>query len=176
MDIEILFDLGYWDLGFIEMSFPPQLITFLIAALPLSELRGAIPLALTVYGLSPLSAFIWAVLGNMAPVIFLVWLLEPVSRYLSRHFYFFNRFFTWLFERTRKKHSRHFEIWGSLALVTFVAIPLPLTGGWAGAAAAFVFGVPKKLALPLIFLGVVMAGLLVTLISLGILGVAPLDI
>ena len=149
----------------------PQLITFLIAALPLSELRGAIPLALSVYGLSPLSAFVWAVLGNMAPVIFLVWLLEPVSRYLSHHFYFFNRFFAWLFERTRKKHSRKFEIWGALALVVFVAIPLPLTGGWAGSAAAFVFGVPFKKALPLIFLGVVIAGIIVTLISLGLLGI-----
>ena len=149
----------------------PQLITFLIAALPLSELRGAIPLALSVYGLSPLSAFVWAVLGNMAPVIFLVWLLEPVSRYLSHHFYFFNRFFAWLFERTRKKHSRKFEIWGALALVVFVAIPLPLTGGWAGSAAAFVFCVPFKKALPLIFLGVVIAGIIVTLISLGLLGI-----
>lgn len=150
---------------------PPQLTTFVIAMLPIAELRGAIPLALSVYGLSPFPAFFWAVLGNFLPVIFLLWFLEPLSKYLSHHFYFFNRFFAWLFERTRKKHSRKFEIWGALALVTFVAVPLPLTGGWAGSAAAFVFGIPFKKALPLIFLGIIIAGLLVTSVSLGVLAI-----
>ncbi|OGZ35586.1 MAG: ligand-binding protein SH3 [Candidatus Portnoybacteria bacterium RIFCSPLOWO2_01_FULL_43_11] len=145
---------------------PPQLITFLIAASPIFELRGAIPMALGIYNLSPLNAFFWAVLGNILPVIFLLWLLEPLSKYLSHHNYFFNRFFAWLFERTRKNHSRQFEVWGGLALVTFVAIPLPLTGGWSGAVAAFVFDIPFKKALPLISLGVIIAGIIVTLISL----------
>jgi uncharacterized membrane protein len=149
------------------MSFPPQLITFFIAMLPISELRGAIPVALGVYHLSPLSAFTWSVLGNLVPVIFLLWLLEPCSNYLSHHFYFFNRFFAWLFERTRRKHNHRFEVWGALALITFVAIPLPMTGGWTGAVAAFVFGIPFKKALPLIFLGIIIAGLIVTLVSLG---------
>lgn len=149
----------------------PQLITLLIAMLPISELRGAIPTALAVYHLSPVSAFIWAVLGNLISVVFLLLWLEPVSKYLSRHFYFFNRFFAWLFERTRRKHSRHFEIWGSLALIAFVAIPLPVTGGWTGAAAAFVFGIPFKKSLPLISLGILIAGLIVSLASLGLLSI-----
>lgn len=151
------------------MSFPPQLIIFLMAALPISELRGAIPLALGVYHFSPLNAFTWAVLGNLIPVIFLLWLLGPLSKYLSHHVYFFNRFFVWLFERTRRKHNHRFEIWGSLALIAFVAVPLPMTGGWTGAVAAFVFGVPFKRALPLIFLGIIIAGAIVTLISIGFL-------
>lgn len=138
--------------------------------LPISELRGAIPLALTVYNLSPLSAFALAVIGNIIPIIFLLLFLDWVSEYLSRHFYFFNRFFAWLFERTRRKHNHKFEVWGSLALIAFVAIPLPMTGGWTGAAAAFVFGIPFKKALPLISLGIVIAGVIVTLASIGILG------
>ena len=81
---------------------------------------------------------------------------------------FFNRFFTYLFERTRKKHNGKFEKWGALALITFVAIPLPVTGGWSGALAAFVFGIPFKKALPLIFLGVIIAGAIVTGLSLGV--------
>lgn len=143
----------------------------LVAALPVSELRGAIPLAIAVYNFSPWSAFFWAVLGNIIPIIFVLWLLESVSDYLSRRFFLFNRFFAWLFERTRKRHSRSFENWGSLALVLFVAIPLPMTGGWSGAVAAFVFGIPYKKALVLICLGIVIAGIIVTLASAGILAI-----
>lgn len=136
--------------------------------LPISELRGAIPLGIF-NGLSPWSAFGWAVIGNIIPIIFILWLLGWVSEYLSGHSYYFNRFFAWLFERTRRNHSQRFEVWGSLALVVFVAIPLPMTGGWSGAAAAFVFGIPTKKAFPLICLGIVIAGIIVTLASMGIL-------
>lgn len=153
------------------MNLTPEFITFLVSALPLSELRGAIPLALGVYNLSPLTAFTWAVFGNIVSVAFLLWLLEPLSNYLSHHFYFLNRFFTWLFERTRRKHNHKFEIWGSLALITFVAIPLPMTGGWSGAVAAFVFGIPFKKALPLIMTGIIIAGFIVTLASMRILAI-----
>lgn len=147
----------------------PQLITIIVAMLPISELRGAIPLAMGVYGLSPLTAFLLAVLGNIIPIIFLLWLLGRVSDYLSGHFYYFNRFFAWLFEKTRRKHNHRFEVWGSLALILFVAIPLPMTGGWSGTVAAFVFGIPFKRAFPLICLGIVIAGIIVTLASMGIL-------
>jgi len=153
------------------MTLPPQIITILVGAAPISELRGAIPLAIGVYHMPAWSAFFWAVLGNIIPIIFVLWLLESISDYLSRRFIFFNRFFTWLFERTRKKHIRRFEIWGSLALVIFVAIPLPMTGGWSGAVAAFVFGIPYKKALPLICLGIVIAGVIVTLVSVGVLSI-----
>ena len=142
-----------------------------IGAAPLSELRGAIPLAIGVYNMPPWTAFFWAVLGNIIPIIFVLWLLESVSNYLSRRFYFFNRFFTWLFERTRRKNSRSFENWGSLALMIFVAIPLPMTGGWSGAVAAFVFGIPYKKALLMISLGIILAGVAVTLACLGVLSI-----
>jgi len=153
------------------MTIPPQIITMFIGAAPLSELRGAIPLAIGVYNMPPWTAFFWAVLGNIIPIIFVLWLLESVSNYLSRRFYFFNRFFTWLFERTRRKNSRSFENWGSLALMIFVAIPLPMTGGWSGAVAAFVFGIPYKKALLMISLGIILAGVAVTLACLGVLSI-----
>jgi len=149
------------------MAYYPQLITFLIAMMPVSELRGAIPVALQVYELSPFSAFFWAVLGNLVAAALVLLLLEPFSNYLRHNFYFFNRFFTWLFERTRRKHNSKFEIWGALALVSFVAIPLPLTGAWTGAVAAFVFGIPFKKAFPLIALGVLIAGIIVTSACIG---------
>jgi len=147
----------------------PEIKTLLIAMSPFLELRGSIPIALSVYCLPVLSAFWVSVIGNLIPVVFLLWLLEIVSRFLSKHFYFFNRFFVWLFEKTRKNHQKKFEQWKEFALVILVAIPLPFTGAWTGSLCAFLFGIPWKKAFPLITLGVLIAGLVVTLTTLGII-------
>jgi len=147
----------------------PELSTFLIAMIPIVELRASIPIALGVYHLPPLKAFFWSVLGNLIPGFLFLWLLTPLTNFLEKHFYLLNRFFVWLFERTRKKHSQKFEAWGALALISFVAIPLPMTGVWSGAIAAFVFGIPYKKGVLMISLGAVIAGIIVTLVSLGIL-------
>jgi len=141
-------------------------ITFFTAALPLSELRGAVPLAILKYGFSPYKAFIISALGNILPVLPLLLGLEKISEYLSHKFYWFNRFFSWLFERTREKHKDHFHYWGDLALFIFVAIPLPLVGAYSGVVAAFVFGIPLKHAFWSIVLGVLAAGLIVTAITI----------
>lgn len=146
-----------------------QFIVLLISMLPISELRGAIPIAIGVYNMSVLSAFFWAVLGNIIPVIFILWLLERVSNFLSHHIYFFNRFFAWLFENTGRKHLKKFERWKEFALVILVAIPLPFTGAWTGSLAAFVFGIPIRRAFPLIVLGVLIAGVIVSLVTVGII-------
>ena len=143
-----------------------EFITFFTAALPLSELRGAIPLAILKYGFSPYKAFIISALGNILPVLPLLVGLEKISEYLSHKFYWFNRFFSWLFERTREKHKDHFHYWGDLALFIFVAIPLPLVGAYSGVVAAFVFGIPLKHAFSSIVLGVLAAGLIVTAITI----------
>lgn len=142
--------------------------TLFISMIPIGELRVAIPLGLTHYGLSVVTTFLVAVIGNTIPVIIIVFLLDPVSKWLMKHSKFFRWFFNWLFERTRKKHSKKFEVLEEVALVTFVAIPLPMTGGWSGALAAFVFGIPPKKSIPLISLGIVIAGVIVTLVTLGV--------
>ena len=145
-----------------------ELQTFFIAMTPIGELRASIPVALEIYHLPVWPAFALSVLGNMVPVVFLLLLLEPVSEYLSHRWYRFNRFFVWLFERNRKNHARKFEIYKELALVILVAIPLPLTGAWTGSICAFIFRIPFKKALPLIFLGVLIAGAIVTALTLKI--------
>jgi uncharacterized membrane protein len=143
--------------------------TLLVAMTPFFELRGSIPLALTVYNLPVWSSYLFSVIGNLIPVVFILWLLEAVSGFLSRHFSFFKRFFEWLFKRTKDRHEQKFEKWESLALVLLVAIPLPFTGAWTGSLAAFVFGIPVRKAFPLIALGVLLAGLIVTLSTMGII-------
>lgn len=142
--------------------------TLIIAMVPIGELRAAIPLGLTHFNLGVVQTFFIAFIGNMLPVIVIAYLLEPVSRWLSKHSKYFRQFFNWLFEHTRKKHSKKFEVFEEVALVTFVAIPLPMTGGWSGALAAFVFGIPPKKSIPLVALGVAIAGVIVTIITLGV--------
>jgi len=146
-------------------GFPPELATFLIAALPISELRGAIPIAYAVYDLPLWSAFLWSFLGNTLSALVVIIFLEPFSNFLSKHFNFWLKIFSWLFERTRKKNAKKFAKWGALALITFVAIPLPLTGGWSGAMAAFVFGIPTKKAILYTTLGIFIAGIIVSFVT-----------
>jgi uncharacterized membrane protein len=148
-----------------------EIIVLLISMLPISELRGAIPLALIVYEMPIWSAFLLAILGNLVPVILIIWFLNLlINKFLIHRIYIFNRFFAWLFQRTQRKYSKKFERWRDLALVILVAIPLPFTGAWTGALAAFVFGIPIKRAFPLIALGVLIAGAIVTIVTLGVIG------
>ncbi|MCQ1536298.1 small multi-drug export protein [Methanosarcina sp. KYL-1] len=147
--------------------------TMVIGALPISELRGAIPVAMGVYGMTPFEAYFFSVLGNLLPVVPLLLFLEPVSDYLRR-FRIFDIFFTWLFARTRRNHTERFEKYGTLALTLFVAVPLPVTGAWTGCAAAFVFGIRFRHALPAIAAGVMIAGVIVTLLTMMGIGLADL--
>ncbi len=149
---------------------PDWAATIIIGMMPIAELRGAIPLALAPvelggFGMSVPEAYILAVAGNMIPVIPLLLFLEPVSNFLRR-WMVGDIFFTWLFARTHLNHTERFEKYGTLALTIFVAIPLPVTGAWTGCAAAFVFGIKFKHALFAIFLGVLIAGVIVTTLSL----------
>jgi uncharacterized membrane protein len=139
-----------------------SILVLVLSATPGFEARYAIPLAINTLGFSPAEAFALGLIGNTIPVVALLLLLEPVSEYLSSHVPFFDRFFTWLFERTRR-HSDRFERWGALALIPFVAVPLPITGAWTGCAAAFVFGIRFRYALPTIFAGMVIAALATTI-------------
>jgi uncharacterized membrane protein len=138
-----------------------------IAALPITELRGAIPLALTIYKMPVFPAYFFAVLGNIVPVIFLLLYLKPFSDFLCR-WHFLNIFFKWLFKRTHQ-YEEKIEKYGALFLLVFVAVPLPGTGAWTGSIAAFVFGIRFWYAFPAIVGGIIIAGIIVTLTSLGII-------
>jgi len=146
---------------------PDWLITLIFAALPISEVRGAIPLAIGFYGYSAAEAYLLAVLGNLLPVIPLLLFLEPVSSYL-RKYPVGDSFFSWLFIRTRKKYIRDHENFGMMALALFVAIPLPMTGAWTGCAIAFLLGMKFKNAFIAITTGVLIAGVIVTTTVIGL--------
>jgi len=149
-------------------NLPKEAAVFIISMMPVGELRLAIPLAVNKFDMGIKEAFIISVLGNILPVIFIVYFLEDASKYLSHKSKFFHNFFEKLFEKTRKKHGKKFEVYEEIALVSFVAIPLPLTGAWSGALAAFVFGIPPKKSIPLICLGVFIAGVIVSILTVGV--------
>lgn len=142
----------------------------LVAAAPLIELRGAIPLALFQYQFDPLPAFGLAVIGNLLPVAPLLLGLNALMRFAHR-FPILAQGLAWWAKRTQRRQASSFERLGAVALVLFVAIPLPATGAWSGCLAAVLFGVPFWVAFPLIALGIVLAGILITLGSLGLLTV-----
>lgn len=141
----------------------PEIETFLLAMTPIGELRLSIPVALSVYRLDWWLAYLISVVGNLIPVVFFLLFLEPISRWFSKKFKIFQYFFSWLWNRTRKKYETKVGKYGCLALVIFVAIPLPFSGGWTGSLIAFLFGIPFKIAFPLIALGIIIAGFIVLL-------------
>lgn len=147
-------------------GFPKELATFLIAVIPITELRVSIPLAYKIYGLSAFSAWLWSVLGTFFAMVLIVTILDPVANFLSRHIKFFDKFFQWLFEHTRKRTGSKMEKYGEWAIFILAATPIPLVGGMTGALAAFVFGIPLKKSLPLLFFGTMVSGGIVLALTL----------
>ncbi|MFC1810300.1 COG2426 family protein [Patescibacteria group bacterium] len=152
------------------MNIPPELIVFFSAMLPITELRGSIPLGF-VMGLPAETTFIYALIGNIIPCFFILWVLEPIAKFLSRHIAFFKKFFDKLYKRTHDKHKDALEKYGPIFLIIFVSIPLPGSGAWTGSLIAFLFGIKYFKALTYIFIGLIIAA---TLITLGITGVINL--
>jgi uncharacterized membrane protein len=142
------------------------IVTLLLSAAPVAELRGGLPYALA-RGATPATAFAAAVAANLAIVPLLLLLLSRIER-LLRRWAWSRTVLERVLSRTRRK-SRLVERFGAVGLVLLVAIPLPGTGAWTGCFVALVLGVPFRRSLPLIGLGVLIAGVLVLLASLGVL-------
>ena len=131
-----------------------------LAASPISELRGAIPVAIIRFDFPWYYAFLISIIGNILPVPFILLFLDSVSKLLSK-VELFNRILAWLFERTRRR-GKIIERYERIGLMLFVAIPLPVTGAWTGSLAAVLFGLKFKHAFISIFAGILIAGVIVT--------------
>jgi uncharacterized membrane protein len=130
------------------------------AALPIFELRGAIPIAIIVHDFPWYYAYIFAVIGNLLPVPFILLFLDFATRILGK-IKLFERFFSWLFEKVRQRGKR-VERFERIGLALFVAIPLPVTGAWTGSILAVLMGMKFKYAFVSILVGVLVAGVVVT--------------
>lgn len=142
----------------------PELIVVIISMIPVVELRGSIPVAILLFNIPWLEAAVLSIIGNMIPVPFLLllidWFFGLISKVKPGR-----KFTEWLFTRTRRK-GKSIEKYEEIGLFIFVGIPLPGTGGWTGALAANIFGLRFWRSMLFIFLGVIMAAIIVTALSL----------
>lgn len=141
----------------------------LLSALPVTELRATLPLAVGM-GLDPLRAFSLAVIGNLLPIVPILVFLEPVSK-LLRYIPVIDRAFQKILEKSRSKgkQAEKYGVWG---LMLFVAIPLPGTGAWTGAILAWLLGFNVFCSAAAIGAGVILAGIIVILVTMGVLKAA----
>ncbi len=144
----------------------PEVATILLSAMPVSELRGALPVAMKIFNFTPMKAYVLCVIGNLIPIIPLLFFLNYISHLLMK-IGVFKKFFNWWFKRTRK-HSNLVEKYEILGLMLFVAVPLPMTGAWSGCVAAYLLGIKFRHALVAITSGVLMAGVIVVVVTLGV--------
>ena len=142
------------------------LMTFLFSMSPILELRGSIPLA-AAHGLPPAVAIPVAILGNTVPVPFVILFIRRVFAWIRRHAPRFNHMVDRLEEKGKNKQDaiQKSAFWG---LFFLVAIPLPGTGAWTGALVAAMLDMRLKRAFPAIFLGLLAASVIVSLVTYGV--------
>ncbi len=146
-------------------SLPPELTVFIVSALPIFEIRGGVIAGLAVFELPLGDVMLYGFLGNIASVTPLLLFLEPITRWLYGN-RLADRLFHWLFARARRK-AEQVNRWGPLGLLFFTAIPLPVSGAWTATLIAIVLGVHRGRAIASIYAGIILAGVVVSLLTLG---------
>ena len=147
------------------------LIVFLISMVPLIELRGAIPYAVG-FGLPIVPSIIVAVIGNMLPVPFIFLFARRILEW-GKDKKYIGKFFTWCLEKGEKGGRKLEEKTGGglyVALLLFVGIPVPGTGAWTGTLAASILNMDFKKSVLCVLAGVLLAGAIMLLLSLGVFG------
>ncbi|NQT30375.1 MAG: small multi-drug export protein [Candidatus Saganbacteria bacterium] len=150
---------------------PAELIVFLISAMPVIEVRGAVPIALLYFKLPVAPTLLLCILGSVLPVFPLLWFLNTLTDRL-RKTPIFDRFFGWLFVRTRAK-SKIIEDFELVGLTLFIAIPFPGTGVWTGTIAAYLLGLPWIPTFICAVIGTTIASLILWAASAGIITFLP---
>lgn len=143
---------------------PDWLVVFIISLFPILECRLGMFTAIVLLQMNPFVGFIISFLGNILPIPFILLLINWIFEILKKVPGIKNIVF-WLEEKTLKKKDKidKYGIWG---LLLFVAIPLPGTGGWTGALLASLLHLDKKKSFGVIAIGVFIAGLIITVLSL----------
>ena len=145
------------------------LATAALAAVPVIELRGAIPLGVSA-GLPVWQVLLVSILGNMAPVPLIMLFVRQVFAWMEHRSGRLAKKVVWLERRARTKGAI-LQRYRLLGLFILVAIPLPGTGAWTGALVATPFDLRMRSAVPAIFLGVTAAGLIMCVVSYGVAAV-----
>lgn len=141
-------------------GFPPEIAVLIVSAMPVLEQRVGVPLALLVYHMPPLKAYLLVMVGNIGPVLFLsffadrfhAWVLKNSGTFSGR---------TWLKKlREAQDAFAKYEKYGLVGLMLFVALPIPGSGIFTGAIIAFLMGVPFRHSWPYLTGAVLLSGLM----------------
>ena len=143
-----------------------ELTVMLTAALPIIELRGAIPVGISL-GLSPIHAAIIAFIGSLIPVPFILFTIRPIFNYLKKTKLFKNMVHK-ITEKSINNNSGKIQKYGVWGLILIVAIPLPGTGVWSGSLIAALMNMRFKWAFPAILVGNLIAGIFIMGLSTGV--------
>lgn len=152
-------------MNFLQNKIPEELVAFVISLFPVLECRGGM-IAARIMEIPFVTAFLLCYLGNMLPIPFIILFIRKIFDFLRR-FKFFEKIIVKLEAKTEKNKEKvlRYKSWG---LLLFVAIPLPGTGGWTGALMAALLDIRFKRALPIIALGVLIAGFIMSGLTYGI--------
>ena len=151
------------------------LIVFLIAMVPIIELRGAIPYAVA-FGLPTVPSVITALLGNMLPVPFIYFFARKILEW-GKDKKYIGRFCRWCLEKGEKAGQKLLSKAGRgtfIALMLFVGIPLPGTGAWTGTLAASLLNIGFKKSIIAVICGLLLAGAIMLAASFGVFGAIKL--
>ncbi|MCF0148501.1 MAG: small multi-drug export protein [Clostridium sp.] len=144
---------------------PKEVVVFIISMVPILELRGGL-IAASLLGIGVVEAIIICIVGNIVPIPFILFFITPIFNYMKK-----TKLFRPLVEKLEEKSMaksdqiKKYEFWG---LALFVGIPLPGTGAWTGALIAALLGIDVKKASLSIFIGILIATAIMTIISYGI--------
>ena len=156
-------DIFQWLNGTISGEF---CFTTLVSMIPVVELRGGIPFGVA-RGLPVWAAYLAAVIGNMLPIPFIVVYIRRIFQWMRLRIPKLNHLVD-LLERKAHLKGQRVTKYKYLGLILFVAIPLPGTGAWTGALAAAFLDMPLRKAIPSILIGVLTAGVAVSILTFGV--------
>jgi len=148
----------------LKLGLAEPFIVFIISMLPISELRGALPVAINIFDIQWYYALPIAFIGNLLPIPFIYFLIERIRRLFNK--LGFLGVWTEKFLRLTRRRADIIERYGKIGLGIFVAIPLPITGAWTGILAAYLLGMPFRDAILPICAGVIISGIIVTVLCL----------
>ena len=143
-----------------------EVVVFIISMLPILELRGGI-LAASLMGVDFIPGYLISIIGNILPIPIVLLFLEKIFDFL-RKFKYTGKIVDKIESKLLSKREQ-IEKYGYIGLLLFVGIPLPGTGAWTGSGLAVLLGLNKKKSFIAILLGIILASIIMSILSYGIL-------
>ncbi|MDP1709759.1 MAG: small multi-drug export protein [Candidatus Komeilibacteria bacterium] len=148
-------------------GWPPELATILMAMTPVGELRLALPVAILGFKMPIWEAYFLAVLGNMIPALAIAAFAGKFHAWVEKRAARWGKDWADYLASVQNKFSGKYQKYGLWGLALFIGVPIPGTGAWTGALAAFIFGIPFKKSWPFILLGIAISGILTLFLTVG---------